>query len=397
MPTRAMPELPMPGGRYPMASNTPAILPLQSDVTFENDSLTSSRPAMPALPSMQSSQATIDHPHWLGNLPSIPADVEPSLAQVKLAEPIFAMPLVPTASIALAAYEPYVAPVDPVEIPSPLTQQDFSAVAVAMTPATPQPTTTPLVPFHSPLFARPEVEGSEEPLRSLPPLEREEPRVDYTDNELLDSFRPLVEQAVHRSLFLPDGGMDTYLEPMLRATIRRALAEHSPTQAPFHEPGFLATIPWRLRALFTGRTYEEIFFDKTKRFRVEEVYLLDKDHLSMISYASCDPMRHASAKRVHTTARRVADGAIDKEGTIRLFYDLPEGRSGVVREGKNSLLIAVVLGTPNDGLRIDLDYTLRRVEERFAARFKDYDAPLLLSIQPHLEDCLLIVAPSSSM
>jgi hypothetical protein len=79
-----------------------------------------------------------------------------------------------------------------------------------------------------------------------------------------------------------------------------------------------------------------------------------------------------------------------------LFYDLPEGRHAVVREGRNALLIAVVLGTPGDPLRIDLDYTLRRIEERFGARFDNLEDPLLLSIQPHLEDCLLIVAPSSN-
>ncbi len=420
LPTRAMPELPTLGGHYPTVSSKPSMPALQNADYFNPVAAAAPRPSMPALPSMQSAIATTTHPSWSGNLPSIPFDSALSPAAEKLFEPVFAIPLPPSAvmqettHVTVTSYDSpttFVAPVAPEVIPSELTQQIFSTsptqpTARNIAPPTdpvffPQPAsapaTTPLVPFHQPFSTTPQPISSEEPLRSLPPLEREETRLDYTDNELLDSFRPLVEQAVHRSLFFPDGGMDTYIEPMLRATIRRALAEHSPTQAPFHEPGFLATIPWRLRALFTSRTYEEIFFENTKRFRVEEVYLLDKDHLSMISYASCDPMRHASAKRVHGTARRVADGAVDKEGTIRLFYDLPEGRSGVVREGKNSLLVSVVLGTPNDGLRIDLDYTHRRIEERFAARFKDYDAPLLLSIQPHLEDCLLIVAPSSNM
>jgi hypothetical protein len=235
------------------------------------------------------------------------------------------------------------------------------------------------------------------PAYVLPPLEREESRLDYTDADLLAVFRPLVQDAVQHSLFAPGGGMDTYLEPMLRATIRRALAEHSPHQVPFQEPGFLDRFAWRVRALFSSRTYEEIFFEKTKRFRVEEVFLLEKINLAMISYASSDPARHATAKRVIGTARRLADGALDKEGTIRLFFDLPEGRHAVVREGKESLLVAVVLGTPQDGLRVDLDYTLRRIEERFGARMANPEDPLLLSIQPHLEDCLLIIAPSSGV
>jgi hypothetical protein len=255
----------------------------------------------------------------------------------------------------------------------------------------------PSTPVDSPFaIHEPAPVSAPAPRTVLPPLEREHARLDYTDKELLDVLRPLVEGTGQRSLYQSGAGIDTYLEPLLRATIRRALAEHSPTQSPFREPGFLDRVGWRLAALFSSRTYEEIHFEKTRRFRVEEVYLLEKINLSMISFASSDPARHASAKRVHATVRRLADGALDKEGTIRLFYDLPEGRHAVVREGRNALLIAVVLGTPGDALRIDLDYTLRRIEERFGARFDNLEDPLLLSIQPHLEDCLLIVAPSSN-
>lgn len=368
-PTQVMPELPTTGKSAPLPALQ--IAPLHIAPETVSDVPTTPRPAMPSLPSIQSVPLATAPPASLPTaaLPQIPQTAEPTRIAAP-ASPFSTLPLAPVAA----------------------------APTTVAAPAAPSPAPAPVnPPFVVTPVSRVRAQQPTETLPTLPPLEREEARIDYTDSELLDVFRPLVEEAVHRSLFQPGGGMDTYLEPMLRATIRRALAEHSPTQAPFQEPGFFDRVAWRLRALFTSRTYEDIFFEKTKRFRVEEVYLLEKINLSMISYASSDPARYASAKRVHSTARRLADGALDKEGTIRLFFDLPEGRHAVVREGKDALLIAVILGTPNDGLRIDLDYTLRRIEERFGARFKNVEDPLLLSIQPHLEDCLLIIAPSSTI
>lgn len=324
------------------------------------------RPVMPSLPEPIRGSAPLEpaaKSHWGSGLPIIPARQQPL-----------------SDSFAMATST---APTSP-------SFSNYHSPSTAFEEVPTKPVDFPFV-IHEPT---PFPAGS--PRSVLPPLEREQARLDYTDKELLDILRPLVGGCEQRSHFQPGGGVETYLEPLLRATIRRALAEHSPSHSPFQKPGFFDRLGWRLAALFSSRTYEEIHFEKTRRFRVEEVYLLEKINLSMISYASSDPARHASAKRVHSTVCRIADGALDKEGTIRLFYDLPEGRHAVVREGGNALLIAVVLGTPGDALRIDLDFTLHRVEERFGPRFHNLEDPLLHSIQPHLEDCLLICAPSSN-
>jgi len=317
-------------------------LPLQTPLV--------SHPVMPSIPELMNGSAPLvpaKKSHWNSGLPGIPV----------LQQPLFT-------PFAIAAHA-----------------EDF---------ATATPIDSLLV-IHEPASATPSV-----PRAIQPSLENEQASLDSSKNELLDVLRPLVEDSVQRLLLEPGIGRGTYLEPLLRSTIRRALAEHSPKQSPFREPGFLDRVSWRLAALFRSRTYEEIYFEKTRRFRGEEVYLLEKIKLSMISYASSDPARHASAKRVHSTARRIADGAINKEGAIQFFYDLPEGRHAIVREGKNAMLIAVVVGTPNEALHIDLDYMLQRIEERFGSQFHNLEDTLLLCIQPLLEDCLLIVAPGSN-
>ena len=104
---------------------------------------------------------------------------------------------------------------------------------------------------------------------------------DFTDDDLREAFGPIIEQAVRKAVYAQENGIDTYLEPMLRATIRRALAEYSPAARPFQPPGALDRFIWHVQALFTSRTYEDIFFEKTRRFQVEEVFLLDVRHLGL--------------------------------------------------------------------------------------------------------------------
>ena len=54
-----------------------------------------------------------------------------------------------------------------------------------------------------------------------------------------EAFGPIVEQAVRKAVYAKENGIDTYLEPMLRATIRRALAEYAPASRPVPAAGCL--------------------------------------------------------------------------------------------------------------------------------------------------------------
>jgi len=219
---------------------------------------------------------------------------------------------------------------------------------------------------------------------------------DFTDDDLREAFGPIVEDAVRKAVYAKENGMDTYLEPMLRATIRRALAEYSPASRPFHAPGAFDRFIWHLQALFTSRTYEDILFEKTHRFQVEEVFLVDAASLALVSFASCDPARHASVKRVGSTVQRIALHLRGDDGKIRSSLDLPDQRNAISCEGKFVTLIAVVRGRPNELVIADLEFSLRRIEDRFREQFKKEGSALLHPLQPYLEDCLLIQAPASA-
>lgn len=219
---------------------------------------------------------------------------------------------------------------------------------------------------------------------------------DFTDDDLREAFGPIVEAAVRKAVYAKENGIDTYLEPMLRATIRRALAEYAPASRPFQPPGAFDRFIWHIQALFTSRTYEDIFFEKTRRFQVEEVFLLDGTTLALVSFASCDPARHASVRRVFNTVQRLALQVRDEGGAIRTDFPLADGRQAISRKGRHVILIAVVRGQPGELVRDDLEFALRRIEDHFREQFHEEGSPLLYPLQPFLEDCLLIQSPASA-
>lgn len=219
---------------------------------------------------------------------------------------------------------------------------------------------------------------------------------DFTDDDLRNAFGPIVEDAVRKAVYAKENGIDTYLEPMLRATIRRALAEYAPSSRPFQAPGTFDRFVWHVQALFTSRTYEDIFFEKTRRFQVEEVFLLDVASLAMVSFASCDPARHASVRRVFNTVQRLALQLRDENGHIRPSFELPENRHVISRTGRHVILVALIRGTPGELVLSDLDFSLRRIEDQFREQFKEEGSALLYAVQPFLEDCLLIQSPASA-
>jgi hypothetical protein len=218
---------------------------------------------------------------------------------------------------------------------------------------------------------------------------------DYTDADLRQALEPIVSSAVRNLGEVPGVDLGTRLEPMLRATIRRALAEHNPGSRPFEAPGTVDRLMWQLTALFTSRTYEEVVFEKTKRFQVEEAYLFDAETLAMISFASTDPARHASPKRANIAAHKIGQLLRAAGEGIRTDFNFEAGCRAISRQGEHVVLTLLIRGIPGELVFTDLDYSLRRIENQFRDRFADPATPLLAELQPYLEDCLLIQAPAS--
>ncbi len=276
----------------------------------------------------------------------------------------------------------------PTSWPPPLTVLPF-----------PVSTQHPVSPFHQEIPTYAPIPS--EPLAAAPPPPAFEPAKivetpDFTDEDLLQALSPILEHTLRSAGYPKENSLDNDLEPMLRATIRRALAEYSPASRPFRAPAALDRFVWHLQALFTSRTYEDILFEKTHRFQVDEVFLVDVATLALVSFASCDPARHSSAKRVNGTVQRLAMQLRDDDGKVREFFDLADQRNAIARAGQFVILLAIVRGQPSELVLTDLEFALRRIEDRFREQFQQHGSPLLHALQPFLEDCLLIQAPASA-
>ncbi len=265
----------------------------------------------------------------------------------------------------------------------------------------PLPSRMPAEPCSAPEPQAPAPESTSPPAPAAADAEIQQARsagesADFTDADLHAAFASLLDQISPQTGFPTQLPSDSSLEPLLRATVRRALAEHSPTVRPFHAPGALDRCLWHLRALVSSRSYEEILFEKTRRFQILETFLLDASSLALVSYASSDPARHAVPKRVANTVTRLATRVRREDGTMREQFELPESRNAVALAGKFVVMLAIVRGRPNEMVLADLAFALRRIEDRFHGQFLHPGSPLLHPLQPYLEDCLLIQSPGGA-
>ena len=234
------------------------------------------------------------------------------------------------------------------------------------------------------------------PFAETEPLKTAENKASkFTDKDLQDALRPLIEPSIDHFLYAPTHSIHGYLEPMLRSTVRRAIAEQMTEASPFRDISGWDKFAWKLRALMSSRTYDDVLFNQTRRYQVEEVFLLRPQTRSLISYASHNPARHAKSSKVEGTIRKIATKAANitiGEGCMIKWED---DRQLVIRPGKHTILAAIVHGSPNAVLQSDLDYVLSQVEDRLGKALEDNHEVHLRILQPMLECCLLIQSLAS--
>jgi len=236
---------------------------------------------------------------------------------------------------------------------------------------------------------------AKEPSAPIEPLTPPSSSGGGTDEDLIDALLPLVESSLEKALYAPQTGLHTYLEPMLRSTVRRAISEQMQTAHHFDRISTADRLTWRMKALFSSQTFDDIVFDRTHRYQVEEVFLMRYDTFSLISYASHDPARHANPKKIRYDFGRLMAELKDGNGELRKSFDLPDKRSALIRQGRHGFLVAVVRGRANTLVRADLDYTLEQVEQRFEKRLRSEGHHFIHVLQPILESCLLIQSPAA--
>ncbi|MEN8693828.1 MAG: hypothetical protein ACN4GG_09570 [Akkermansiaceae bacterium] len=260
--------------------------------------------------------------------------------------------------------------------------KDIPISAQPVTQSTPTTTSAPTSSHPRPERDQPEGEDAFTPPAGI-------------DSDHIAAIISLLESSLEQALHAPKTSLHTDLAPMLRSTVRRAVAEQIQTAHHFGSISITDRLIWRMKALFTSQSYDDIIFERTHRYQVEEVFLMRYDTFSLISYASRDPSRHSNPKKIRYDISRLIRELKGADGQLRDTFDLPRRRSALTRQGRNCFLVAVIRGRANALVCADLDYTLKQVEQCFEKQLHKEDHQLVHVLQPLLEDCLLIQSPAA--
>jgi len=172
---------------------------------------------------------------------------------------------------------------------------------------------------------------------------------------------------------------------MLRNLFRRTLAEQLPRES---STSGIAHLGWRLEAFMTGKSYDEVIFSKTLRYRVEESYLFERTDHILLTYASRNVTRHAHSSRVKSTYESLRKLIKKLPNEDSKPYNMPDGRFAVIRQTDETILVSICHGKPTSASLEDLDYLHKQVNQRFIPNRNNVD--LLKFLQPTLESTLLI-------
>ena len=150
--------------------------------------------------------------------------------------------------------------------------------------------------------------------------------------------------------------------------------------------------------MFTSRTYEDIIFEKTHRFQVEEVFLVDaatpraRFPSPVAIPPATPPPRRVTAPSSASPSQLRDD---ERQNPRILRTPRPAQRHRPQRPPRHPRWPSSA-ASPSELVLADLEFALRRIEDHFREQFQQEGSALLYTLQPFLEDCLLIQAPASA-
>ncbi|MGE9267665.1 MAG: hypothetical protein ACQKBY_06175, partial [Verrucomicrobiales bacterium] len=203
-----------------------------------------------------------------------------------------------------------------------------------------------------------------------------------------------IDHSVERAFTMQSYKLPHLLEPMLRQTLRRTLAEQN--QGPFQTLSARDDFAWRMKALVSSRSYDELVFERTGRHQVIEAYLVSRADDHLLSHVSHDPARHAEPRLIRSDLARLLRDVHDPEGALLASVPLPRKHLAIVLEKQHSYLIAVFRGQPDEQAHADLDYLHQKLERHYLHQLSFLGSPedSHRRLQPILESALLIQSPA---
>ena len=219
------------------------------------------------------------------------------------------------------------------------------------------------------------------------------------DGGLQRSFYPVVEQALKVSIAKNPAILATSLAPIIGDAVRKAVANAFRTWT--ESVNFMLerslsweSMKWRLEAWRTGRSFGEIALMRSLRYKVQQVFLIQRDTGLVLHHLASPGEGISEAELASSMLTAIGDFVSDA------FTGKQSQELGVVQtddftlwvhHGPQATLAAAILGTPPPELKNVFARENELIHKEFAGDFATFngDSSLFDGARPHLQNCLL--------
>lgn len=218
------------------------------------------------------------------------------------------------------------------------------------------------------------------------------------DDELTEALAPTVTAALQQSVRKNPKPLADAVFPIIGPAIRKAIAAalsgmvQSLNQSMTYSLS-IKGLQWRLEALRTGKSFAEVVLLKTLRYRVEQVFLIQKETGLLLHEASAPGIKVQDADMVSAMLTAIQDFVHDSFATPGgdELETLQVGELTVwIERGPLAVLAVVIRGNAPQDLRTVLQETLERIHLQLGQALSEFqgDASPFEDTAPLLEDCL---------
>ena len=210
---------------------------------------------------------------------------------------------------------------------------------------------------------------------------------------IADSFEALLKKSPKKIIAILGPELGRLITEYARTVIRKftdeinEIVNHSLTTE---------ALKWRVEAYMKGVPYAELFFSRTLRFRVEQVFLIQKDSGILL----CEVAREKGAVLDHDAISAmltaivsfVNDSFVKDEHEEKLNYITVGNYKIVVEHGHDAILAGVVKGaSPPPNLSMRFKATLDDVHQKFEGEFQAFDGDTRIfdAASIDLKECLV--------
>ncbi|MBV6621647.1 MAG: OmpA family protein [Rivularia sp. (in: Bacteria)] len=218
------------------------------------------------------------------------------------------------------------------------------------------------------------------------------------DDNLSEAFVPTVEQAIQSSIKKDINVLSEAIFPIIGPATRKAIATaldemmQSFNYALEHSLS-LQSLKWRIEAKQTGKSFAEVVLLRTLIYRVEQVFLIDKNsgliiqHLVASKVAAQDPSLVSAMLTAIQDFVKDSFNVTNHEGLNTLEF----GELTIwIEQAPKSVLAGIIRGNAPEDLRIIFQNAIEKIHLKFGREINNFsgDTKPFEASKPYLEACL---------